>query len=75
MMDIKIYAYVGAAWTEITDDVQANPGVICRAGISGSSPVDIMARIGMLTFELKNPSQFGVWPVSAVWLCVRCPVS
>lgn len=70
MMDIKIYAYVGAAWTEITDDVQANPGVICRAGISGSSPVDIMARIGMLTFELKNPSyQYspGVSAFSSDW--------
>ena len=42
------------SWTDVSDDVKMNPSPTWRRGIMGNGPQDRVARIGTLSFALKN---------------------
>jgi len=54
MISMKIYAYLGGAWVDITSDVRTSSGVSGSVGITGNKPTDRIARDGSLSFVLNN---------------------
>jgi len=69
-IDLKIYAYLDATWTDITSDVHAN-GVSADWGMASNKPTDFLAKTGSMTFSLKNNTgkytPGGTSVVSADW--------
>lgn len=54
MIGMKLYAYLGGSWTDITADTRASAGISASVGIPGSKETDRIASDGTLSFTLKN---------------------
>ncbi len=54
MISMKVYAYLGGSWTDITSDTLANAGISASVGIPGNKETDRIAADGTLSFTLKN---------------------
>jgi len=51
---VKVLAYLGSAWVDLTDDVLQSAGLSYGGGIRGIKPVDFVASSGPARFVLKN---------------------
>lgn len=54
MISLKLYAYLGGSWIDITEDRLVSAGISATVGISGNKETDRIASDGTLSFTLKN---------------------
>lgn len=70
-VQVNVYAYLDATWTDITSDISAGGSISAEGGMNGNKPLDLLAQVGQLNFSLLNntgrytPS--GTSVISADW--------
>ena len=52
-VQLNVYAYLDAAWTDITSDISSSK-LHCNWGIRGNKPMDRLSDIGVLSASLRN---------------------